>query len=104
MSGPEGEPQTNLLILAALASQPSHGYDVGKSLSKLSHGQLRLSAGTLHGAIQRLAAQGLIEPDRQETVNGRLRRYFRLTKHGAETLANDVERLRQRLETWRGGA
>jgi Transcriptional regulator PadR-like family len=38
-----------------------------------------LRAGTLYGALERLDADGLIGVDREEVVDRRLRRYYRLT-------------------------
>jgi hypothetical protein len=37
--------------------------------------------------LGRLAAEGLIEPDREESRDGRLRRYYRLTENGRRALA-----------------
>ena len=36
--------------------------------------------GTLYGALDRLVAEGQIEPDHDERVDGRLRRYHRLDR------------------------
>ena len=52
--------------------------------------------GTLYGALDRLAEQSLIEVEREEAVDGRLRRYYRLTDSGARVLATEAERLRRR--------
>jgi len=41
--------------------------------------------------LERLAADGLIEPDREEARDGRLRRYFRLTRDGRRALAEEAE-------------
>jgi DNA-binding PadR family transcriptional regulator len=89
--------ENTFFILAALAAQPLHGYDVGKSVSGLSEGTVQLTVGNLHGTIRRLAAQGWIDHDRQETVNGRQRQYFRLNEQGAKELAAEVDRLRHQV-------
>ena len=34
-------------------------------------------------ALDRLCSAGLVEPDREEVADGRLRRYYRLTDEGA---------------------
>ena len=59
---------------------------------------MRLTAGTLYGALDRLAAEGLVEDDREEVVNGRRRRYYRLTARGEAVLADETERLRSAVE------
>ena len=56
-------------------------------------GRVRLRAGTLYTALDRLRADGLIEVDREEIVEGRLRRYYRLTTEGTRRLAAEAARL-----------
>ncbi|MBB2948348.1 DNA-binding PadR family transcriptional regulator [Actinoplanes lutulentus] len=87
--------EPTFLILTALAEEPSHGYGVIRSVQTLSQGEVVLRPGTLYGALDRLSEQGLVEVDREETVDGRLRRYYRLTSDGAAALSTQVERLRR---------
>ena len=54
---------------------------------------MRLRAGTLYTALDRLRADGLIGVDREEVVEGRLRRYYRLTPDGTKVLAAEAARL-----------
>jgi DNA-binding PadR family transcriptional regulator len=82
-------------ILTALASQPRHGYGVIQEARRLSDGRVRLQAGTLYAALDRLGAQGLVEVDRDELVDGRNRRYYRLTNDGVSALTEETERMRQ---------
>jgi PadR family transcriptional regulator PadR len=88
-------------ILAALLDGPSHGYGIIQEAESLSGGRVRLTAGTLYGALERLAAEGLVEPDREEVVSGRRRRYFRLTGVGEGALAEETERMRASAEVVR---
>lgn len=53
----------------------------------------RSQAGTLYTALDRLRADGLIEVEREEVVDSRLRRYYRLMPAGAERLAEEAARL-----------
>ncbi|WP_412741961.1 PadR family transcriptional regulator [Krasilnikovia sp. MM14-A1004] len=81
-------------VLTALAPEPRHGYGVIREVGRLSGGQVTLQAGTLYAALDRLTALGLIEADREETVDGRPRRYYRLTTDGAAALDAETERRR----------
>ncbi len=99
MSDPLREP--TFLILAALAPQPLHGYALIGEVAALSGGRLSLRPGTLYGALDRLAAEGLLEADREEMVDGRLRRYYRLTDAGAATLEKEVLRLQHNADAAR---
>jgi len=85
-------------ILTALASTPRHGYGVIQEAARLSDGRVTLQAGTLYAALDRLAAEGLVEPDREEVVDGRTRRYYRLTNDGAAALDEETSRLRASLD------
>lgn len=90
--------EPTFLILTALAAEPTHGYGVIRAVEALSHGDVVLRPGTLYGALDRLADQGLVEVDREEAVDGRLRRYYRLTDSGAAALAEQVDRLRRHAD------
>ena len=54
---------------------------------------VRLTAGTLYGALERMADRGLVQVDREETVDGRMRRYYRLSDEGREAVVREADRL-----------
>jgi DNA-binding PadR family transcriptional regulator len=85
--------EATFLILTALASGSQHGYGIISDVSDISRGRVRLRAGTLYTALDRLRSDGLIEVDREEIVDNRLRRYYRLTPEGREELAAEASRL-----------
>jgi DNA-binding PadR family transcriptional regulator len=85
--------EPTFLILTALAAQPLHGYGVIQEVAALSAGRVTLRPGTLYGALDRLVEQGLVVADREEVVDGRLRRYYRLSDEGAGVLATEAQRL-----------
>lgn len=90
--------EPTFLILTALADGPRHGYGIMSDVEQTSAGRTRLRAGTLYAALDRLQGEGLIAADREEVVDGRLRRYYRLTDGGAAALAAEVEALHRRTE------
>jgi PadR family transcriptional regulator len=83
-----------LYILASLAQRELHGYGIARDVEELSDGRVRLTAGTLYGALNRLSDDGLVEPAGEQQVQGRRRRYYRLTPDGHAALVDEVERLR----------
>lgn len=87
--------EPTFLILTALADGPRHGYGIVREVRVLSGGRTSLLTGTLYTALDRLTAEGLVEPDREEEVDGRLRRYYRLTAEGLAALTAETARLRQ---------
>jgi DNA-binding PadR family transcriptional regulator len=90
---PRSLQEPTFLILTALAASAQHGYGIMTDVEQISDGRVRLRAGTLYAALDRLAGENLVEVDREEIVDARLRRYYRLTPAGAERLAVEVERL-----------
>jgi DNA-binding PadR family transcriptional regulator len=92
----EGSPITEpvLLILLSLAEQPRHGYAILQDTEKISDGRVRLSTGTLYGALGRLLEDGWIERFKEEDAS-RGRQAYRLTPAGRRSLRVEVNRLRQ---------
>nr|WP_221379012.1 PadR family transcriptional regulator [Actinoplanes polyasparticus] len=86
-------------ILTALATEPRHGYALIQEADRLSDGRVKLQAGTLYAALDRLVDEGLVQPDREEIVRGRARRYYRLTDDGATALDAEVARLQAGVNT-----
>src|SRR3954465_9275346 len=83
-------------ILAALLEGPRHGYGIVQDAERLPAGRVRLTAGTLYGALERLDGEGLVEAAGEDVVDGRRRRYHRLTAAGEVGLAAEME---HRLES-----
>jgi DNA-binding PadR family transcriptional regulator len=103
--------EPTFLILTALAAGPQHGYGIMTEVASISEDRVKLRAGTLYAALDRLLGDGVVGVVREEVVDGRLRRYYRLTPAGAELLAAEVARLSantrvaaQRLRKLRHGA
>lgn len=84
--------EASFLILTALAAGSQHGYGIIADVAQISDGRVRLRAGTLYSALDRLRLDGLVRVDREEVVEGRLRRYYRLTPEGSRQLAAEATR------------
>lgn len=80
-------------ILSVLAGGPQHGYGVLKSIGELSDGAVRPQVGGLYRTIDRLETDGLIDVDHEEVVDGRQRRYYRLTERGETELRSALDEL-----------
>lgn len=84
--------EPTFLILAALADGPKHGYAIIQDAAEQSDGRVRLQAGTLYAALDRLATEGLVETTGEEVVEGRRRRYVGLTHDGSAALEREARR------------
>ena len=56
--------EPTFLMLTALAKGPQHGYGIITDVEQISGGRVRLRAGTLYAALDRVVAEGLVEADR----------------------------------------
>ena len=82
------------MILTSLADQPRHGYALLKDIESLSGGRVRMSTGTLFGALRRLLEDGWIERFEQEDT-ARQKQAYRLTSAGVQQLQIELERMKQ---------
>jgi DNA-binding PadR family transcriptional regulator len=88
-------------VLVALADGPRHGYGVIQEIDGRTGGLIRLRTGTLYLLLQRLTADGLVEPTRtpkaESSAAGRApgspRRYYGLTPLGRAVLVAETRRL-----------
>ncbi|NKB87010.1 MAG: PadR family transcriptional regulator [Acidobacteria bacterium] len=90
-------PATSFHILLALMDGPAHGYGIKHVVEERTEGRIRLAAGTLYEAMQRLARQGMVEdapaPDDFDG-SGRVR-FYSITELGATELRTELARLEQ---------
>ena len=91
-SAPISEPV--LLILLSLADQPRHGYAILRDTETMSGGRVRLSTGTLYGALHRLLEDGWIERF-HPTDGSRGKRAYRLSSLGRRNLQQEIARLKR---------
>jgi len=75
-----------LLVLSLLEHRQRHGYEIGKSIEQLSHGQIVFRIASLYPILCRLEDRGLIAGRWVERSGERRRRYFRLTAAGRHFL------------------
>jgi DNA-binding PadR family transcriptional regulator len=83
-----------LLILISLADQPRHGYALMKDIESLSDGRVRLSTGTLYGALRRMLEELWIERFAQDDTS-REKQAYRLTEAGRRQLVQELDRMKQ---------
>ncbi len=92
---------TIFYILLALSEQDRHGYDILKRSALDSEGQVRMAAGTLYNALQRLVDDGLVEEAGERPAPERddeRRRYYTLTEQGRQALVAEVERMSRAVQ------
>jgi PadR family transcriptional regulator PadR len=75
-------------VMRLLEGGERYGYELVKLLDQSSDGVLAMGQSTLYPLLYNLQAKGLIS-SRTADVNGRPRKYYRLTERGKRQLARD---------------
>ena len=76
----------DLLILEVCSPGSTYGYDIAQQVLSRSEGYFELKEGSLYPALHRLERQKLLGSHWEE-VDGRRRKYYRLTPAGRKALA-----------------
>lgn len=77
---------TKLLVLSLLSSADMYGYQMITELERRSNQTFHMKEGTLYPILHGLQKDGFVEAYQQETPQGRVRKYYHLTKKGKEQL------------------
>jgi len=94
MQGMEGEMlkgHLDMIVLAALAAGPAHGYAIIEHIKHKSGEAFDLPEGTVYTALHRLEQAGLLSSRWTTAPSGRRRRVYALTKRGERALTNQSE-------------
>ena len=87
------------IVLKLLAEKDRmYGYEISQRVKELSSGDIELTYGALYPILYKLESDGLLETH-SEIVDGRLRKYYSLTKSGNETAKVKVSELNRFVET-----
>lgn len=80
--------ETSFYILLCLKEE-AHGYGIVKKTEKLTHGELKLSPGTLYGSLSKMEKDGLIHFVREEEN----RKIYCITELGTQVLDLEMKRI-----------
>src|SRR5437016_202215 len=75
-----------LLILKAVALEPIHGYAIAQRIRQVSQDALQIQQGSLYPVLYRLEERGYIEAEWRESEQGRMARFYSITRKGAKWL------------------
>lgn len=75
---------TDTIILAQLLEHDSYGYEINKTVQRVTGGLLELKEATLYTTFRRLEAAGCIQSYWGDETTGARRRYYAVTEAGRE--------------------
>ncbi len=85
---------TDMLLLKLLAQEDMYGYQIIDELRKRSNHVFDMKAGTLYPLLHHLAEKGFLTTYEKNVGEVRVRKYYHLTRKGADYLA-------EREQDWR---
>lgn len=88
--------EATFYILLALR-EPMHGYGIIKQVEEMTNKRLKLAAGTLYGAIQKLIKFKLIVLFSEDDANKKKKEYL-ITELGTELLNYEIKRLKEMVK------
>ena len=80
--------ETGFYILLCLREE-THGYGIVKKTEQLTHGEIRISPGTLYGSLSKMEKDGLIRSVREEEN----RKIYHITELGSQVLDLEMKRI-----------
>jgi PadR family transcriptional regulator PadR len=81
----------NTIILKLLADNGKmYGYEITKRVRELTNNEFSLTEGALYPSLHKLESQGLLETF-VEVIDGRARKYYKLTEKGNQEQVIKVE-------------
>lgn len=80
--------ETGFYILLCLR-EDAHGYSIVKKTEQLTHGEIRISPGTLYGSLSKMEKDGLIQFVREEEN----RKIYHITELGNQVLDLEMKRI-----------
>ena len=75
-----------------------YGYEMSQQVKELSGGKILLKDGSLYPALQKMTSDGLLS-FKEETVGGRMRKYYYITKKGMKEKTVYVDELKDFIAT-----
>jgi len=76
----------DMMVLRTLLGGPVNGYEIAKSIERLSDSVLAVDHGSLYPALHRLEKNGLISGSWEMSATNRRARFYRLTPAGKKQL------------------
>ena len=85
-----------ICVLAALRKKDSYGYEIIKEVGQYA----QISESTLYPILRRLETAGALTV-REETYNGRLRKYYAITEKGRKRIQSFLSEWEEMIRLYR---
>ncbi len=82
-------------ILSVLEDAPSYGYEIVSALNERAPDLVSFGEGTVYPVLHRMEKKKLLEAFWQEGASARKRKYYRVTRSGKKSLADNLKEWRE---------
>lgn len=73
-----------------------YGYEITKKVKETSKDKMNISEAALYPALHKLVSEGLLTTE-SELVDGRVRKYYSLTKKGKKQTSTEIEAIKEAI-------
>lgn len=83
----------NTIIMKLLENHGRmYGYEITQKVKEITEGEMNLTEGALYPALHKMESEGFLDVE-MERVEGRVRKYYKLTESGVKETTNKLEEL-----------
>lgn len=83
----------NTIIMKLLENHGRmYGYEITQKVKEITEGEMNLTEGALYPALHKMESEGFLDVE-MERVDGRIRKYYKLTESGVKETNNKLEEL-----------
>lgn len=83
----------NTIIMKLLEQQGKmYGYEITQKVKEITQGEMNITEGALYPALHKMEADGFLDVE-MEKVDGRIRKYYKLTESGVKETVSRTEEL-----------
>jgi PadR family transcriptional regulator PadR len=79
------------ILMSLVSERAMYGYEIIKLVNERTGGAFQWKEGTLYPCLHRLEGAGLVKSSWRTAGNGRPRKYYTVTRKGAQLLDNKLE-------------
>lgn len=89
---------TTIILKLLENNSRMYGYEMTKAVRDVTKNKMNITEAALYPALHKLVAEGLLETT-SEQVDGRMRKYYALTKKGKKETITKIDALKDALES-----
>lgn len=75
-----------------------YGYEITKSVKEQTHGEIKITEGSLYPALHKLERKGYLEIELMK-VDNRMRKYYSLSKKGNQAVKEEIKEIQSFIQS-----